>query len=49
MCLATGVNFEFWLDCLVRTTRTFCIILKVMKNLKIKPILVCLLSKVNFC
>jgi hypothetical protein len=39
MCLATGTNFEFWLDCLVRMNRTSCIMLKVVENLKLNPYL----------
>jgi hypothetical protein len=35
MCHATGANSEFWLDCLVRTNRTSCIMLKVMKEPKL--------------
>jgi hypothetical protein len=31
MCLATDANFEFWLDFLVRTNKTSCIMLKIMK------------------
>jgi hypothetical protein len=49
MCLATGANFEFWLDFFVRTNRMYCIMLKVVKNLKIEPTLVGVLSKVKFC
>jgi hypothetical protein len=32
MSLATGANFEFWLDCLVRTNRTSCTLLKIMET-----------------
>jgi hypothetical protein len=32
MCLATGANFELGLDCLVRTNRTSCIMLKIVKT-----------------
>jgi hypothetical protein len=49
MCLATGANFEFWLDCLARTNRTPCIMLKVMEKLKTEPLLVYVLSKVTYC
>jgi hypothetical protein len=35
MCHATGANFGFWLDCLVRTIRTSCIMLKVVKEPKL--------------
>jgi hypothetical protein len=35
MCHATGANFEFWLDCLVRTHRTSCIMLKIEKEPKL--------------
>jgi hypothetical protein len=45
MCLATGANFEFWFDCLVRTNSTSCIMLKVVKNLNLNPCLFYLLSK----
>jgi hypothetical protein len=37
MCHATGTNFEFWADCLVRTHRTSCIMLKVMVKPKLNP------------
>jgi hypothetical protein len=49
MCLATGANFEFWLDGLARTNRTSCIMLQVMEKLKTEPILVYVLSKVKYC
>jgi hypothetical protein len=49
MCLATGANFEFWLDCLVRTNRTSCIMLKNRKNLKLNLCWYYVLSKVKFC
>jgi hypothetical protein len=39
MCHSTGANFEFWLDCLVRTHRTSCIMLKVMKEPKLNSCL----------
>jgi hypothetical protein len=46
MCLATGANFEFWLDCLVRTNKMSCIMLKVAEKLKPNPYLfVCSLQK----
>jgi hypothetical protein len=32
MCRATGANFEFWLECLVRTNRTSCVMLKVVEE-----------------
>jgi hypothetical protein len=32
MCHTTGANFEFWLECLVRTIRTPCIMLKIVKE-----------------
>jgi hypothetical protein len=48
MSLATGANFEFCLDCLVRTNRTSCVMLKVVQELKTEPILVCVLFKVKF-
>jgi hypothetical protein len=35
MCHATGANFEFGLGCLVKTHRTSCIMLKVMKEPKL--------------
>jgi hypothetical protein len=35
MCPATGANSEFWLDCLVRTNRTSCIMLKIEKEPKL--------------
>jgi hypothetical protein len=36
MCHATGANFEFWLEnAIVRTNRTSCIMLKVMKEPKL--------------
>jgi hypothetical protein len=49
MCLATGANFEFFLDCLVRMNRTSCIMLKVVEKLRTEPILVYVLSKVKYC
>jgi hypothetical protein len=49
MCLATSANFEFWLDRLVRTNRTSCIMLKVVEKFKTEPILVYVLSKVKYC
>jgi hypothetical protein len=49
MCLATGANFEFWLDCLVRANRTSCIVLKVVEKVKTKPILIYVLYKVTYC
>jgi hypothetical protein len=39
MCHATGANSEFWLDCLVRTNRTSCIMLKVVKEPKLNSCL----------
>jgi hypothetical protein len=39
MCHATGANFEFWLECLVRTNRTSCIMLKVMEEPKLNSCL----------
>jgi hypothetical protein len=35
MCHATGANSEFWLECLVRTNRTSCIMLKIVKEPKL--------------
>jgi hypothetical protein len=35
MCHATGSNSEFWLDCIVRTNRTSCIMLKIEKEPKL--------------
>jgi hypothetical protein len=35
MCHATGANFEFWLDAIVRTNRTSCIMLKIVKEPKL--------------
>jgi hypothetical protein len=32
MCLATDANFEFWLDCIVRTNRESSITLKIVKT-----------------
>jgi hypothetical protein len=37
MCHATGANFEFWLEGLVRTHRMSCIILKVVEKPKLNP------------
>jgi hypothetical protein len=37
MCLATGANFDFRLDCIVRTNRTSCVMLKVVKILELNP------------
>jgi hypothetical protein len=48
MCLATGANFELWLDYLVRTNRTSCIMLKVVEKFKTEPILVYMPSKVTY-
>jgi hypothetical protein len=39
MCHATGANSEFWLDCLVRTNRTSCIMLKVVEEPKLNSYL----------
>jgi hypothetical protein len=44
MCLATGANFDFRL---AGMNRKYCIMLKDVKNLKIEPVLVCVLSKVK--
>jgi hypothetical protein len=49
MCHATGANFEFWLECLVRVNRTSCIMLKVMEKPKTGPILDYVLTKVTYC
>jgi hypothetical protein len=49
MCLATGANFEFLLDCLARMNRTSCIMPKVVEKLKTEPRLVYVLSKVKYC
>jgi hypothetical protein len=38
MCHATGANSEFWLDCLVRTNRMSCIMLKVMEEHKLNSV-----------
>jgi hypothetical protein len=35
MCHATGANFGFWLERLVRTNRTSCIMLKVVEEPKL--------------
>jgi hypothetical protein len=32
MCHATGTNFDFWLDCLVRMDRMSCIMLKMVET-----------------
>jgi hypothetical protein len=39
MCHATGANSEFWLDCLVRTNRTSCTMLKIVKEPKLNSCL----------
>jgi hypothetical protein len=47
MCHATSANFEFWLDCLVRTNRMSCIMLKVVEEPKTELIPVSVPSKVK--
>jgi phage terminase large subunit-like protein len=37
MSHAADTNFEFWLEGLVRTNRTSCIMLKVMEEPKLNP------------
>jgi hypothetical protein len=40
MCHATGANSEFWLECLVRTHRMSCIMLKVVGEPKLNSCLI---------
>jgi hypothetical protein len=48
MCHATGANSEFWLDCLVRTNMTSCIMLKkIEKEPKLNSRLFSVLSEVK--
>jgi hypothetical protein len=47
MCHATGANSEFWLDCLVKTNRTSCIMLKIEKEPKLNSRLFSVLSEVK--
>jgi hypothetical protein len=37
MSLATGTNFDFWLDCHVRSNRTSCMHVKKIETTKIDP------------
>jgi hypothetical protein len=46
MCHATGANSEFWLECLVRTNRTSCIMLKVVEESKTELMTVSVLSRI---
>jgi hypothetical protein len=46
MCHATGANSEFWLECLVRTNRTSCIMLKVVEEPKTELMTVSVLSRI---
>jgi hypothetical protein len=46
MCHATGAKSEFWLECLVRTNRTSCIMLKVVEEPKTKLMTVSVLSRI---
>jgi hypothetical protein len=45
MCHATGANFEFRVECLVRMNRTSSIMLKVMVKPKLNPYLFSVLPK----
>jgi hypothetical protein len=46
MCHATGANSEFWLECLVRTNRMSCILLKVVEEPKTELMIVSVLSRI---